>query len=83
MEIGILEKVRLDGWTDEEVIDRIRGGETAFYEIIMRGYNQRLYRVARDSPRRPRGRGRNARMFTSERTSTSTNLPRERPFPHG
>ncbi len=43
----ILERARLEGWTDEEVVDRVRGGETALYEIIMRRYNQRLYRVAR------------------------------------
>jgi len=43
----ILEKARSEGWTDEEIVDRIRGGETALYEIIMRRYNQRLYRVAR------------------------------------
>jgi RNA polymerase sigma-70 factor (ECF subfamily) len=34
-------------WTDEEVIERMRSGNTASYEIIMRRYNQRLYRVAR------------------------------------
>ncbi|HXC95488.1 MAG TPA: RNA polymerase sigma factor [Edaphobacter sp.] len=33
--------------TDEEIVARVRGGETAFYEVIMRRYNQRLYRVAR------------------------------------
>jgi len=33
--------------SDEEVIHRVRGGETALYEVIMRRYNQRLYRVAR------------------------------------
>ncbi len=43
----ILEKARSEGWTDEEIVDRVRGGETALYEIIMRRYNQRLYRVAR------------------------------------
>ena len=43
----IIEKARLEGWTDEEVVDRVRGGETALYEIIMRRYNQRLYQVAR------------------------------------
>ena len=36
-----------EGWTDEEVIERVRTGNTASYEIIMRRYNQRLYRVAR------------------------------------
>ena len=48
MEIAaILEKARSEGWTDEEIVDRVRTGETALYEIIMRRYNQRLYRVAR------------------------------------
>lgn len=42
-----LERARLEGWTDQEVVDRIRAGDTALYEIIMRRYNQRLYRVAR------------------------------------
>jgi RNA polymerase sigma-70 factor (ECF subfamily) len=33
--------------SDEEVIARVRAGEIELYEIIMRRYNQRLYRVAR------------------------------------
>lgn len=33
--------------SDEEVVRRIRDGETTLFEIIMRRYNQRLYRVAR------------------------------------
>ena len=45
--IGTLEKARLEGWTDEEVVERVKDGDTALYEIIMRRYNQRLYRVAR------------------------------------
>lgn len=32
---------------DEVAIERIRGGDTGSYEIIMRRYNQRLFRVAR------------------------------------
>jgi RNA polymerase sigma-70 factor (ECF subfamily) len=32
---------------DEEVVNRVLKGETALFEIIMRRYNQRLYRVAR------------------------------------
>jgi RNA polymerase sigma-70 factor (ECF subfamily) len=43
----ILEKARVERWTDEDIVDRVRAGETALYEIIMRRYNQRLYRVAR------------------------------------
>lgn len=33
--------------TDEEVVDRVRTGDLAMYEVIMRRYNQRLYRVSR------------------------------------
>jgi len=38
------------GWealTDEEVVSRVIGGEGALFEVLMRRYNQRLYRVAR------------------------------------
>src|SRR5437773_1810849 len=44
---GTLEKARAEHWTDEEVIARVRAGDTALYELVMRRYNQRLYRVAR------------------------------------
>ena len=33
--------------TDEEVVTRVLAGETALFEILMRRYNQRLYRVSR------------------------------------
>lgn len=33
--------------TDEEIVERVRAGDVALYEILMRRYNQRLYRVAR------------------------------------
>jgi RNA polymerase sigma-70 factor (ECF subfamily) len=32
---------------DEDIVKRVLAGETALYEILMRRYNQRLYRVAR------------------------------------
>ncbi len=32
---------------DVEIVERIRAGETHLYEILIRRYNQRLYRVAR------------------------------------
>src|SRR3954467_12043218 len=32
--------------TDEEVVRRVLNGETGLYEIIMRRYNQRLFRAA-------------------------------------
>jgi RNA polymerase sigma-70 factor (ECF subfamily) len=33
--------------TDEEVVARVRAGEVGLFEVLMRRYNQRLYRVAR------------------------------------
>src|SRR5919206_942464 len=32
--------------SDEEVVARVRGGETAWFEILMRRYNRRLFRVS-------------------------------------
>ncbi len=43
----ILERARVEGWTDGQVVDRVIAGETELYELIMRRYNQRLYRVVR------------------------------------
>lgn len=45
--VETLELARSERWTDEEVIERVKVGDTALYEIIMRRYNQRLYRVTR------------------------------------
>jgi RNA polymerase sigma-70 factor, ECF subfamily len=33
--------------TDAEVVDRVRRGETELFEVLMRRYNQKLYRAAR------------------------------------
>jgi RNA polymerase sigma-70 factor, ECF subfamily len=33
--------------TDEEVVARVLGGETALFEVLMRRHNQRLFRTAR------------------------------------
>jgi len=33
--------------SDREVVDRVRNGETALFEILMRRHNQRVYRAAR------------------------------------
>jgi RNA polymerase sigma-70 factor (ECF subfamily) len=46
-ETALLEKARSEGWTDEEIVARVLNGEVAAFEIIMRRYNQRLYRTAR------------------------------------
>jgi len=45
--IDILEAAASDRWSDLQVIERVKAGETGLYEIIMRRYNQRIYRVAR------------------------------------
>jgi Sigma-70 region 2 len=45
--VGTLEQAASEGWTDQEIVERVKAGDTALYEIIMRRYNQRLYRVAR------------------------------------
>lgn len=34
-------------FSDEEVVARVQAGDTALYEILMRRYNQRLFRIAR------------------------------------
>jgi RNA polymerase sigma-70 factor, ECF subfamily len=41
------EKPKPESLTDQEVVRRVQAGETALYEVIMRRYNQRLYRIAR------------------------------------
>jgi RNA polymerase sigma-70 factor, ECF subfamily len=33
--------------TDEQVIQQVLGGQTALFEILMRRYNERVYRIAR------------------------------------
>src|SRR3954470_7603474 len=33
--------------SDDEIVARVRTGETGLYEMLMRRYNQRLYRVIR------------------------------------
>ena len=43
----LLERASNEEWSDEQVVDRVRAGDTALYELLMRRHNQRLYRVAR------------------------------------
>ncbi len=45
--IAVLELAKLEQWTDEQVVERVLAGETAAFEVLMRRYNQRLYRVGR------------------------------------
>src|SRR5438067_6887000 len=43
---ALLEQARQEAWSDEQVASRVLAGETSLYELLMRRYNQRLYRVA-------------------------------------
>jgi RNA polymerase sigma-70 factor (ECF subfamily) len=43
----VTDKLKPDSLTDEQVVRRVQAGETTLYEVIMRRYNQRLYRIAR------------------------------------
>lgn len=47
MPAEILSLTAAGALTDEEVVHRVLAGETALYEVVMRRYNTRLYRVAR------------------------------------
>lgn len=44
---ALLEQANNEEWTDEQVVTRVLGGDTALYELLMRRHNQRLYRIAR------------------------------------
>ena len=41
------QRAPVEGLSDEEVVARVLAGETALFELLMRRYNQRVYRVAR------------------------------------
>ena len=47
MERGALAVAAAEGLTDETIVDRVRGGDVALYEILVRRHNQRLYRTIR------------------------------------
>jgi len=47
MSIEPLDRAKWDHFPDEELVCRVRAGDTALYEILMRRHNQRIYRVAR------------------------------------
>src|SRR6516225_8598665 len=37
----------VQSWSDEEIVQRVLGGEKALFEILMRRHNQRIYRIVR------------------------------------
>ncbi len=45
--MAALETLQNAGPSDREVIERVRAGEIDLFEVLMRRYNQRVYRVAR------------------------------------
>jgi RNA polymerase sigma-70 factor (ECF subfamily) len=44
---ALIEQALDEGWSDEQVLECVLAGETALYELLMRRYNARLYRVAK------------------------------------
>jgi RNA polymerase sigma-70 factor, ECF subfamily len=38
---------QLQDWPDEKIIERVLAGDAPLYELLVRRYNQRLYRVVR------------------------------------
>src|SRR5688572_33495713 len=47
VEQAVLAQTAADELTDEAIVDRVRGGDVALYEILVRRHNQRLYRTIR------------------------------------
>ena len=47
MERALLAQAAVDELTDETIVERVRGGDVALYEILVRRHNQRLYRTIR------------------------------------
>jgi RNA polymerase sigma-70 factor (ECF subfamily) len=45
--IGTSVSIWASAMTDEEVVERVKAGETALFEVLMRRYNQRIYRAVR------------------------------------
>ena len=43
----ILEKARIEGWADEEIVRRVLEGDLVLFELLMRRHNQRVYRAIR------------------------------------
>jgi hypothetical protein len=69
--------------TDNEIVERVKAGDTALYEIIMRRYNQRLYRVGRAILRDDAESEDVMQDATCAPTNTSTSSPGALRFPLG
>lgn len=47
VESQILERARVEGWSDEEIVRRVMEGDVLLFELLMRRHNQRIYRAIR------------------------------------
>jgi RNA polymerase sigma-70 factor, ECF subfamily len=45
--VPMLEKARVEGWADKEIVRRVLQGDLVLFELLMRRHNQRLYRAIR------------------------------------
>jgi RNA polymerase sigma-70 factor (ECF subfamily) len=45
--VPLLEKARVEGWADEEIVHRVLEGDLILFELLMRRHNQRVYRAIR------------------------------------
>jgi RNA polymerase sigma-70 factor (ECF subfamily) len=45
--VPILERARVEGWADEEIVQRVLQGDLVLFELLMRRHNQRVYRAIR------------------------------------
>ena len=43
----VVQRATGEALSDEEIVERVLAGETALFELLMRRYNQRVYRVSR------------------------------------
>src|SRR6478736_7148638 len=43
----MLEKARIEGWTDDKIVHRVLEGDLVLFELLMRRHNQRIYRAIR------------------------------------
>ena len=44
---NVLTSIEFQGWADEDIVERVVGGETALFEVLMRRHNQSVYRIVR------------------------------------
>ena len=44
---AIMERAREEGWSDEQLVEYVLAGDASMYELLIRRYNRRLYRIVR------------------------------------